>query len=30
VKQKLAIKDKKRLRTQINKKFNDISNADEK
>jgi hypothetical protein len=29
VKQKIALKDKKKVRTQINGKFNYISNADE-
>jgi hypothetical protein len=29
VKQKVALKDKIKLRTQINGKFNDISSADE-
>jgi hypothetical protein len=29
VKQKVALKDRKKLRTQINEKFNDISSADE-
>jgi hypothetical protein len=29
VKQKVALKHKKRLRTQINGKFNEISSADE-
>jgi hypothetical protein len=30
VKQKIALKDKKKLRTQINGKFIDIGSADEK
>jgi hypothetical protein len=30
MKQKIAIEDKKGLRTQINGKFNDIGSADEK
>jgi hypothetical protein len=29
VKQKIALKDKKKLRTQINGTFNDIDSADE-
>jgi hypothetical protein len=29
MKQKIAIKNKKKLRTQINGKFNDIGSADE-
>jgi hypothetical protein len=29
VKQKIATKDKKKLRTQINGKFNDVGSADE-
>jgi hypothetical protein len=29
VKQNVALKDKRKLRTQINGKFNDISSADE-
>jgi hypothetical protein len=29
VKEKIAIKDKLKLRTQINGKFNDVSNVDE-
>jgi hypothetical protein len=29
VKQKVALKDKKKLRTQVNGQFNDVSSADE-
>jgi hypothetical protein len=29
VKQKVALKDKNKIRKQINKKFNDINSADE-